>query len=93
MTEQLIENVNRQFNREKKSNNEESILIELIDMRQNQGPTPVAIVNIFSLKRKPELEEKSKKAMDKAMETVRKMADRVDSTMQAIQNKPDHIGH
>lgn len=75
----------------KESNDTEPILIELVDVRQNQGPTPVAITNLFSLKRKPELEQKSKEAMDRAMGTVRKMADRINSTMQTIQNKPDHI--
>jgi uncharacterized FlaG/YvyC family protein len=67
------------------------ILIELTDVRQGQGPTPVAITNLFSLKKKPELEQKSKDALDKAMETVRKIADKVNDTMQMIQNKPNHI--
>jgi hypothetical protein len=66
---------------------DDSILIEFT--RAGQGGTvPVAW---FSLGRKPDLAKKSNEAMEKAMDTIRKMADKVNSNIQTIQNKPSSI--
>ena len=62
------------------------ILVEFT--RADDGPRPVAL---FSIKRKPELEKKSIEVMEKAMETIHKMADKVNRTIQMIENRPDHV--
>jgi hypothetical protein len=62
------------------------ILVEFT--RADDGPRPVAW---YSIKKKPELEKKSIEVMDKAMDTIHKMADKVNNTIQMLENRPDHV--
>ncbi len=63
------------------------ILIEFTKAGQG-GTVPVGL---FSLGKKADLVKKSNEAMEKAMDTIKNMAVRINSTIQNIENRPDNV--
>jgi len=63
------------------------ILVEFTRV-DDDGPRPVAW---YSIRKRPELEKKSTEAIDKAMGTIQKMADKVNNRIQTIENKPSRL--
>lgn len=78
------ENTNQQ---DATTTSSDPILVEFT-RADDDGPRPVAW---YSIKKKPELEKKSTEVIDKAMQTIHKMANKVNSTIQIIENKPSRL--
>jgi hypothetical protein len=60
----------------------------LVEFTTGEG---LRLVGLFSRKKEPELAEKSNKAVNKAMDTIKNMAQRVHSTVQTIENRPSNV--
>lgn len=68
------------------SNPDNAILVEF-----TSGEGGLRPVGLFSHKNQTELAEKSNRAVDSAMNTVKNMAQRVHSTVQRIENRPNNV--
>lgn len=66
------------------------ILIEFVREEESSGLQPVGVRDWFK-KDKPRLENKSNAAVDKAMNTIQEMSNRVSSTIQSLQLKPKNV--
>jgi hypothetical protein len=62
----------------------------LIEFTTGEGLRPVG-KDWFRHGNQQQLEEKSNKAIDKAMGTIKNMAGRVNSAVENISNKPNHV--
>jgi hypothetical protein len=60
----------------------------LVEFTTGEGLRPVGL---FSRKKEPELAEKSNKAIEKAMSTIQRMANRVNSTVGNIDKRPSNV--
>jgi hypothetical protein len=79
-------NDNNQQSSDKPSNDKDAEI--LVEFTTGEGLRPVGL---FSRKKQPELAEKSNKAVNKAMDTIKNMAQRVHSTVQTIENRPKNV--
>lgn len=69
-----------------------SILVEFENEKESSELEPVGLRDWLRLrKNKPELEKKSDAAVDKAMNTIKGMSDRVSSTIENLQIKPNNV--
>jgi hypothetical protein len=76
---------NDQQSSDKPSNEDTAILVEFTT---GEGLRPVGL---FSRKKEPELAEKSNRAVNKAMDTIKNMAQRVHSTVETLDNRPKNV--
>lgn len=60
----------------------------LVEFTTEQGLRPVGL---FSRKKEPELASKSNEAVNKAMNTIKNMAERVHSTVESLSNRPKSV--
>jgi hypothetical protein len=67
-----------------------TILVEFVREEESSELQPVGIRDWFK-KDKPGLEKKSHAAVDKAMNTIKEMSDRVSSTIESLQIKPKNV--
>jgi hypothetical protein len=71
---------------DKPSNDDENAI--LVEFTTAEGLTPVGL---FSRKKRPELASKSNEAVNKAMNTIKNMAERVHSTVETLNNRPKNV--
>jgi hypothetical protein len=71
---------------EQNLNSENGVI--LIEFTKGNGLRPASL---YSRKQEPELAEKSEQAIGKAMDTIKSMAERVNSTVDNIDKRPTRI--
>jgi Trypsin-co-occurring domain 1 len=79
------EKVNEGTDKHSNSNDENAILVEFTT---GDGLRPVGL---FSRNKKPELAAKSDEAVNRAMNTIKNMAERVHSTVETLNNRPKSV--
>ena len=63
----------------------------IVEFTTSEGDKSVRQIGIFDRFKKPELVQKSESALDKSMTVIQKMSKRVNTTVQALDQKPDQL--